>query len=59
MLRFLFQITQPVTQDMFYAEVHTLAMVHTASRGAVIKNQGMGVRQSWIQIFYFQAAWKS
>lgn len=30
---------QPVAWDMFYTEGYTLAMVHAASHGAVIKNQ--------------------
>ena len=32
---------QPVTWDMSYTEGYTLAMVHAASHGAVIKNQGI------------------
>lgn len=51
---------QPVTWDMFYTEGYTLAMVHAASHGAVIKNQSFFLSQTVLDSnFYFQAGWKT
>ena len=40
-LRFLFQVPQPVSRNMFYAGVHTLSMVHATSHGAVVKTRAL------------------